>query len=69
MKIDDLKIGVHRVKHKDESGEITFNLSVINVIGGIKGVCGFSDNKKPRNAKHLMLTDEIRNWIGRMEYI
>jgi len=69
MRVEDLKFGVHPVKHKDESGEIIFNLSVIEAIGGIKGVCSLSNKRRPKNAKHLMLTNTVRDWIGRMEYI
>lgn len=66
MKIQDLKVGIHRAQICDSLGTIEFNLSVIDWIGG-KAVAGFSGNKPPRKGKHLLLSDNVRNWIDKIE--
>lgn len=63
MKIRDLKVGVHKVNVEG----VAFNVSVVDHCG-IKGIAGFQDGQKiPRKGKHLMLTENIRAWIEKME--
>ena len=65
MNPSELRPGIYRVKIKD----IKFNLSVIDSIG-IIGVAGyFETEKQPKRGKHLLLTENVRNWISEIGLI
>ncbi len=69
MNPSELRPGIYRVKHTDESGSIEMNLSVRDCLG-LNFVAGFFPGEKPpRKGKHKMMTANVRQWIERMEIL
>lgn len=54
--------GIYTVRHPQR--ETPFMLSVVDAIGGIRGVRGYEIGEKPPlHGKHLMLSPSVRNWL------
>lgn len=65
MDASELKPGIYTVKVEG----VTFNISVI-YDAPVKGIAGYQIGEKPpRRGKHLLFTDNVRNWISRMELV
>lgn len=65
MNLQDLKSGTVKVRHPQR--ETPFMLSVVK-LWGVTAVHGFEIGAKPpRQGKHLLLSDSVKNWIAELE--
>ena len=69
MKLNQLTTGIHKVRISDSGGIIEFNISVVSIFG-VLGIAAFNDGEKiPRKCKHLISSNDVRNWIEKMKKI